>query len=76
MPELPDITLYIEALRERVLRRRLERSRVLSPFLLRSVEPSIRTLTLMANDPGLAKQARPLEQVVGVILGSPEFQRR
>ena len=41
MPELPDITLYIEALRERIVGRRLERSRVLSPFLLRSVEPSI-----------------------------------
>ena len=41
MPELPDITLYIEALRERILGRRLERSRVLSPFLLRSVEPPI-----------------------------------
>jgi formamidopyrimidine-DNA glycosylase len=45
MPELPDITLYIEALRERTLGRRLERSRVLSPFLLRSVEPSIDTAT-------------------------------
>ena len=41
MPELPDITLYIEALRERALGQRLEQSRVLSPFLLRSVEPSI-----------------------------------
>lgn len=41
MPELPDITLYIEALRERILGRRLERSRVVSPFLLRSVEPPI-----------------------------------
>jgi formamidopyrimidine-DNA glycosylase len=41
MPELPDITLYIEALRERIVGQRLERSRVLSPFLLRSVEPSI-----------------------------------
>jgi formamidopyrimidine-DNA glycosylase len=41
MPELPDITLYIEALRERILGRRLERSRVLSPFLLRSVDPPI-----------------------------------
>jgi formamidopyrimidine-DNA glycosylase len=45
MPELPDITLYIEALRERILGRRLERSRVLSPFILRSVEPSIETVT-------------------------------
>jgi formamidopyrimidine-DNA glycosylase len=41
MPELPDITLYIEALRERILGRRLERSRILSPFLLRSVEPPL-----------------------------------
>jgi len=45
MPELPDITLYIEALRERILGRRLERSRVLSPFLLRSVDPSIEVAT-------------------------------
>jgi formamidopyrimidine-DNA glycosylase len=41
MPELPDITLYIEALRQRVLGSRLERVRVLSPFLLRSVEPPL-----------------------------------
>jgi formamidopyrimidine-DNA glycosylase len=43
MPELPDITLYIEALRQRVRGRRLERSRVLSPFLLRSVDPPLDT---------------------------------
>jgi formamidopyrimidine-DNA glycosylase len=41
MPELPDITLYIEALRQRLLGQRLERSRVHSPFLLRSVEPPL-----------------------------------
>jgi formamidopyrimidine-DNA glycosylase len=41
MPELPDITLYIEALRARILGRRLERVRVLSPFLLRSFDPPI-----------------------------------
>jgi formamidopyrimidine-DNA glycosylase len=41
MPELPDVTLYIEALEARVLGRRLARSRVLSPFLLRSVEPPL-----------------------------------
>jgi formamidopyrimidine-DNA glycosylase len=39
MPELPDITLYLEALESRVLGRRLERVRLKSPFLLRSVEP-------------------------------------
>jgi formamidopyrimidine-DNA glycosylase len=41
MPELPDITLYIEALRQRLLGQRLERSRVRSPFLLRSVDPPL-----------------------------------
>jgi formamidopyrimidine-DNA glycosylase len=41
MPELPDITLYIEALRQRILGSRLERTRILSPFLLRSVEPPL-----------------------------------
>jgi formamidopyrimidine-DNA glycosylase len=41
MPELPDITLYIEALRARILGRRVKRVRVLSPFLLRSVDPPV-----------------------------------
>ena len=41
MPELPDISLYLSALRERIDGRRLERARVTSPFLLRSVEPRI-----------------------------------
>jgi formamidopyrimidine-DNA glycosylase len=41
VPELPDIVVYIEALEERILDRRLERVRITSPFLLRSVEPPI-----------------------------------
>jgi formamidopyrimidine-DNA glycosylase len=41
MPELPDITLYCEALEQRILRRRLERARLNTPFLLRSVEPRL-----------------------------------
>ena len=41
MPELPDITVYIEALEARVLGRRLERIRLRSPFLVRSVDPPI-----------------------------------
>ncbi len=39
MPELPDITVYIEHLESRILGRRLERIRFKSPFLLRSVQP-------------------------------------
>ncbi len=39
MPELPDITVYIEALEERTLGHALERVRLGSPFLLRTVAP-------------------------------------
>jgi formamidopyrimidine-DNA glycosylase len=41
MPELPDITVYIEALESRILGQRLERTRIAKPFLLRSVDPPI-----------------------------------
>ena len=41
MPELPDITVYILALEKRIAQRRLERIRLVTPFLLRSVEPAI-----------------------------------
>jgi formamidopyrimidine-DNA glycosylase len=39
MPELPDITVYIEALKQRVLDQTLNRVVIASPFLLRSIEP-------------------------------------
>ena len=41
MPELPDIEVYRHALRARVVGNLLERIRLASPFLLRSVDPSI-----------------------------------
>jgi formamidopyrimidine-DNA glycosylase len=41
MPELPDITLYLEALAPRVLGQRLERLRVANPFLVRTVDPPV-----------------------------------
>jgi formamidopyrimidine-DNA glycosylase len=41
MPELPDITAYIRALEKRIVGQSLERVRLGSPFLLRTVEPSI-----------------------------------
>jgi formamidopyrimidine-DNA glycosylase len=40
MPELPDIEAYLTALQPRVLGQRLERIRLASPFLLRTVQPS------------------------------------
>jgi formamidopyrimidine-DNA glycosylase len=41
MPELPDVTVYIEALEARIAGATLERVRLASPFLLRSVDPPI-----------------------------------
>ncbi len=41
MPELPDVVVYLERLRPRVVGQPLTRIRLASPFLLRSVEPPI-----------------------------------
>jgi formamidopyrimidine-DNA glycosylase len=41
MPELPDLTVYVEALRARVCGTRLHRVRLANPFLLRSVDPPL-----------------------------------
>ena len=41
MPELPDIELYLHALRPRIVGARLERIRLASPFLVRSVDPPL-----------------------------------
>jgi len=41
MPELPDIIVYLEALRSRILGRPLVAVRLGSPFLLRSVDPPL-----------------------------------
>jgi formamidopyrimidine-DNA glycosylase len=44
MPELPDITVYIEALRERILGAKLQSTRITHPFLLRTFEPPLSSL--------------------------------
>ena len=44
MPELPDITIYIEALQRRVVGERLDRVRVHSPFLLRTFDPPLESV--------------------------------
>ncbi len=41
VPELPDVAVYLEALAPRILGARLERVRLLTPFLLRSVDPPV-----------------------------------
>jgi len=41
MPELPDVTVYIEALSERILNQSIQKIRIGSPFVLRSFDPPI-----------------------------------
>lgn len=42
MPELPDITAYMDALETRILGQTIEQIRVVSPFLLRTAEPPLK----------------------------------
>jgi formamidopyrimidine-DNA glycosylase len=44
VPELPDILLYLHALRPRVVGRRVTRVRLASPFLLRSIDPPLASI--------------------------------
>ncbi len=44
MPELPDITVYIEALESRIVGERLRMVRVMDPFVLRTYDPAIEEL--------------------------------
>jgi len=41
LPELPDIVSYLTALEPRVTGQRLERIRISTPFLLRTIEPAV-----------------------------------
>jgi formamidopyrimidine-DNA glycosylase len=45
MPELPDIELYLAALAPRIVGQPLERVRLASPFLVRSIDPPLDALT-------------------------------
>jgi formamidopyrimidine-DNA glycosylase len=44
MPELPDVTIYIEALESRIVSHTLERVQIASVFLLRTATPPISTI--------------------------------
>jgi formamidopyrimidine-DNA glycosylase len=44
MPELPDVELYVHALRERIAGQPLQRVRVASPFIIRTYDPPLTEL--------------------------------
>src|SRR6266446_2963996 len=66
MPELPDVTIYIEALEARILGQTLERVRLASPFLLRTINPPL-------APPRQAHRHRPRRRSVA---GAPPHDRR
>jgi len=73
MPELPDISAYIAALEPRILNRPLERVRLASVFLLRTVDPPL------ASAEG--KTVRAIRRVgkriaIGVEVGLPPQQQK
>jgi formamidopyrimidine-DNA glycosylase len=45
MPELPDVTIYVEALKQRTVGERLDAVRIRAPFLLRTVDPPLEAIT-------------------------------
>ena len=46
MPELPDITLYLEALGERIVGRHLKTVTLVNPFLLRTATPPLASVAV------------------------------
>jgi len=50
VPELPDVTVYVETLARRIVGARLERIRFASPFVLRSVDPPVADVVGRAVD--------------------------
>src|SRR5438874_1715511 len=44
MPELPDVTLYVDALKSRIVGQRLDALSVNTPFLLRTFDPPIQAV--------------------------------
>jgi formamidopyrimidine-DNA glycosylase len=44
VPELPDILLYLQALAPRIVGHRVEKVRLASPFLLRSIDPPLSSI--------------------------------
>ena len=76
MPELPDIVIYIEALEQRILGRVLEKVRVVSPFLLRTVDPplssvegkSVRELRRIGKRIAIGMDDEPLKDRTWLVL--------
>jgi formamidopyrimidine-DNA glycosylase len=63
MPELPDVTVYVEALRARITGHRLLRVALRAPFLLRSANPP-----LSAAQGAMVEEVRRLGKQIAILL--------
>ena len=61
MPELPDVTVYVEAIRTRVAGHRLIRAQVKSPFLLRTADPP-----LSATEGAMVNEVRRIGKQIAI----------
>jgi len=68
MPELPDVTVYVESIERKMVGRPIEGIRLASPFLLRSVEPP-----LTAAEGRVVEGARRLGKRVVIALDGELF---
>jgi formamidopyrimidine-DNA glycosylase len=64
MPELPDVSVYIEALQTRILGHKLTRATVKSPFLLRTADPP-----LSATQDTKVREVRRLGKQIAIGVG-------
>jgi formamidopyrimidine-DNA glycosylase len=64
MPELPDVVAYIRALDSRIVGQRLERVRLASPFLLRTLEPPLASV-----EGSLVRELRRVGKRIAIGLG-------
>ena len=63
MPELPDITVYVEALERRIVGQPIEEIRLSTPFLLRTVDPPLAEL-ICKRDVGVERLGKRIALAV------------
>src|SRR5689334_15017188 len=61
MPELPDVTVYVEALRERIVGHRYNNVQIRGPFFLRSATPP-----LSATEGKLVREVRRVGKRIAI----------
>src|SRR5271170_5828334 len=64
MPELPDVTIYVEALSSRIIGRALIRAVIKSPFVLRSADPPL-SATYGATVGGIRRLGKQIAIAIG-----------